>query len=93
MATDELREYDPATPIHQGWKTYTYSLREVDTDGGESSLERAMRLRQELLDLLEECCEASTPTSSLFEDNTQVHIYKYLTSYLNRCWCIEATSH
>lgn len=54
-----LKEYDPATPIYRGWKAYRQAPRAVSTAAGgggeETSLERAMRLRHELLGVLQDC--------------------------------------
>lgn len=52
-----LKEYDPATPIYRGWKAYRQAPRAVSNGGSkeETSLERAMRLRHELLGVLQDC--------------------------------------
>ena len=84
-----LKEYDPATPIYRGWKAYRQAPRAVSNGGGgeETSLERAMRLRHELLGVLQDCggraAAATAGTisgASPFAKETQVR--KQITSNL-----------
>lgn len=67
-AEEDLKDYDPAKPIHQGWDSYRYAPKEVDAGAGvETSLERAMRLRREFLDALKECGATAAQEFSLFD--------------------------
>lgn len=63
-----MKAYNPAAPIHRGWDSYRSSTEEVrDGANAETSLERAMRLRREFLDALEECGATAAQGCSLFE--------------------------
>ena len=63
-----LKDFDPAAPLHRGWDTYRYAQKEVDAGvAAETSLERAMRLRQEFLDALKECGAAAAQGCSFSE--------------------------
>lgn len=67
-AEEDLKDFDPAAPIHRGWDTYRYAQKEADVGPAtETSLERAMRLRQEFLDALKECGATAAQGFSLSE--------------------------
>jgi len=67
-AEEDLKDFDPAAPIHRGWDTYRYAQKEADAGpAAETSLERAMRLRQEFLDALKECGATAAQGYSLSE--------------------------
>lgn len=89
-----LKEYDPETPIYRGWKAYRQAPRAVSTGGGgeETSLERAMRLRHELLGVLQDCsgttATATTGTTSgtsHFAEEHQVRSYRQLATCHDCC--------
>ena len=71
----EPKDLDPAAPVYRGWKTYYHALPpKMNDEVGESSLKRATRWRQELLEVLEECCKTSASGEPRLEIDPQVRV-------------------
>lgn len=100
-----LKEYDPATPIYRGWKAYRQAPRAVSTAAGgnggeETSLERAMRLRHELLGVLQDCsgmtaaATAGTTTSGASPSAEEYQVLAVVTGkVVTRYWLLSFECH